>query len=150
MVDTKTMKVQNKWPVAPGGSPVGLGIDTEKHRLFIGCRKPQKMIVMDADSGKVLADLPIGAGVDAVHLTTAADLQAVATGRSPSSAKLRLARSPSLDNPDAPCVVTMCVDSKTHTLYLPTAEFPTPAPNQGRPTPKPDSFMIVVAEPVKP
>ena len=49
-----------------------------------------------------------------------------------------------------PAARTMCVDSKTHTLYLPTAEFPTPAPSQGRPTPKPDSFMIVVAEPVKP
>ena len=33
VVDTKTMKVLNKWPVAPGGSPVGLGID----RKSIGC-----------------------------------------------------------------------------------------------------------------
>ena len=41
------------------------------------------------------------------------------------------------------------VDPKTHMLYLPTAELPTTA-QPGRPTPKPDSFMIVVAEPVKP
>jgi hypothetical protein len=44
---------------------VGLSIDTEKRRLFIGCRNPQKLIVMSTDDGKVLADLPIGAGVDA-------------------------------------------------------------------------------------
>jgi len=41
VVDLKARKVLAHWPVAPGGSPVGLSIDTEKHRLFIGCRKPQ-------------------------------------------------------------------------------------------------------------
>src|SRR5580704_8432541 len=61
VVDLKARKVLAHWPVAPGGSPVGLSIDTAKHRLFIGCRKPQKLIVMSTDDGKVLADLPIGA-----------------------------------------------------------------------------------------
>src|SRR5215469_15257479 len=65
VVDTKTMKVLNKWSTAPGGSPVGMSMDTAHRRLFIGCRKPQKLIVMNADDGKVLADLPIGPGVDA-------------------------------------------------------------------------------------
>src|ERR1017187_8883849 len=65
VVDTKTMKVINKWSTAPGGSPVGMSMDRAKRRLFIGCRKPQKLIVMGADDGKVMADLPIGAGVDA-------------------------------------------------------------------------------------
>src|SRR5689334_21489567 len=65
VVDTKTMKVINRWPTTPGGSPVGMSMDTTKRRMFIGCRKPQKLIVMDANDGKVLADLPIGAGVDA-------------------------------------------------------------------------------------
>ncbi len=65
VVDIKARKVLAHWPVAPGGSPVGMSIDTEKKRLFIGCRKPQKLIVMSTDDGKVLADLPIGAGVDA-------------------------------------------------------------------------------------
>ena len=65
VVDIKARKVLAHWPVAPGGAPVGLSIDTEKRRLFIGCRNPQKLIVMSTDDGKVLADLPIGAGVDA-------------------------------------------------------------------------------------
>src|SRR6266852_6316216 len=64
VVDIKARKVLAHWPVAPGGSPVGLSIDTEKRRLFIGCRNPQKLIVMSTDDGKVLADLPIGVGVD--------------------------------------------------------------------------------------
>ena len=67
VVDIKARKVLAHWPVAPGGSPVGLSIDTAKRRLFIGCRNPQKLIVMSTDDGKVLADLPIGAGVDATR-----------------------------------------------------------------------------------
>ncbi len=65
VVDTKKMKVVNKWPTTPGGSPVGMSMDLARRRLFIGCRKPQKLVVMGADDGKVLADLAIGAGVDA-------------------------------------------------------------------------------------
>jgi len=65
VVDIKGRKVLAHWPVAPGGAPVGLSIDPTKRRLFIGCRNPQKLIVMSTDDGKVLADLPIGAGVDA-------------------------------------------------------------------------------------
>jgi len=67
VVDLKARKVLAHWPVAPGGTPVGLSIDTAKHRLFVGCRNPQKMIVMSTDDGKVIADLPISAGVDATR-----------------------------------------------------------------------------------
>src|SRR5438552_780599 len=35
VVDTKEGKVLDHWPVAPGGSPVGMAIDPEHHRLFI-------------------------------------------------------------------------------------------------------------------
>jgi DNA-binding beta-propeller fold protein YncE len=58
VVDIKSRKVVARWSVAPGGAPVGMTIDTKKKRLFIGCRKPQKLIVMSTEDGKVLADLP--------------------------------------------------------------------------------------------
>src|SRR5215813_7954588 len=56
VVDLKAGKVTDRWPVAPGGSPVGMAIDRAGKRLFIGCRKPQKLIVMSSEDGKVLAD----------------------------------------------------------------------------------------------
>ena len=59
VVDIKARKVVARWPVAPGGSPVGMALDANKRRLFIGCRKPQKLIVMSTDDGKVLADFPL-------------------------------------------------------------------------------------------
>ena len=68
VVDIMARKVVARWPVAPGGAPVGMSIDTAKRRLFIGCRKPQKFIVMSTDDGKVLADMPIGEGVDATKI----------------------------------------------------------------------------------
>ena len=68
VVDLKTRKVIARWPVAPGGHPVGMALDRKTHRLFIGCRNPQKMIVMSTEDGKVVADLPIGAGVDATKM----------------------------------------------------------------------------------
>lgn len=43
-------------------------MDIKRRLLFIGCRKPQKLIVMSANDGKILADLPIGAGVDATRI----------------------------------------------------------------------------------
>src|SRR5260370_28667204 len=78
VVDLKARKVLSRWPVAPGGAPVGMSMDTKNRRLFIGCRNPQKLIVMSADDGKVLADLPIGAGVDATKFF---DKQAFASCR---------------------------------------------------------------------
>ena len=68
VVDMHTRKVVARWPVAPGGHPVGMALDKKTHRLFVGCRNPQKLIVMSAETGKVLADLPIGAGVDATKV----------------------------------------------------------------------------------
>src|SRR5215471_12591861 len=99
-----------------------MSMDTAHRRLFIGCRKPQKLIVMNADDGKVLADLPIGAGVDAtkfdcdvfascgdgtltVARETAGKFEVVQTVQTPRGAK------------------TMGIDPATHTAYLPTAEF---------------------------
>jgi DNA-binding beta-propeller fold protein YncE len=68
VVDLKTRKVLANWTVAPGGQPVGMAIDTSKGRLFIGCRGPQKLLVMSTKDGKVLGDLRIGPSVDAVML----------------------------------------------------------------------------------
>ena len=131
VVDTKTMKVINKWPTAPGASPVGMSMDRVHRRLFIGCRKPQRLIVMSADNGNIFAGLPIGAGVDAtafndgdafascrdgslivVRETTPGKFEVVQTVKTPTGAR------------------TMGVDPSTHTVYLPTAEFGPPAQGQ--------------------
>jgi hypothetical protein len=125
---------------------VGLSIDTAKHRLFVGCRKPQKMIVMSTDDGKVLADLPIGAGVDATKFdgqqafASCRDGKLSVAGES-ASGKFEIVQTVTT----AVGAKTMDVDPETHKVYLPTAEFEEQKPGAtGRPAAKPGSFMIVV------
>ena len=146
VVDFNSRKVIARWPVAPGGSPVGMSIDTKTRRLFIGCRNPQTLIVMSTDDGKVLSDLPIGAGVDATKFDAG---QAFASCRDGS---LAIAGETSPGKFDIVQTVktpqgarTMGIDPRTHRIYLPTAEFEDPKPGAtGRPVPKPGTFMIVV------
>jgi hypothetical protein len=143
VVDLKTRKVIAKWPVAPGGHPVGMALDEKKHLLFIGCRNPQKLIVMSTTDGKVVADLPIGAGVDATKVdggqafASCGDGSLIVAGEKDGKYEVeQTVKTPAGAR-------TMGVDSSTHTIYLPTAEFEPAAPGQKRPKAKPDTFMIV-------
>jgi YVTN family beta-propeller protein len=144
VVDLKTRKVTAHWSVAPGGAPVGMAVDPKTHVLFIGCRRPAKMIVMSEADGKILADLPIGAGVDATKFHGGYAFASAGDGTltvvSEKAGKFEVAQTVKT----ASGARTMGVDDATGKLYLPTAEFETPAPGAtGRPKAKPDSFMIV-------
>jgi hypothetical protein len=146
VVDIKARKVLAHWPVAPGGSPVGLSIDTTKRRLFIGCRNPQKLIVMSTDDGKVIADLPIGAGVDATKFDGHQAFASCRDGKLEVAGESASGKFEILQTVATPVGArTMDVDSGTHKVYLATAEFEEPKPGAtGRPVAKPGSFMIVV------
>ena len=63
-VDAKALKVVHRWSLAPGEGPSGISMDRKNRRLFSACDN-QKMIVMNADTGKVVAALRTGAGTDA-------------------------------------------------------------------------------------
>jgi hypothetical protein len=146
VVDLKSRKVIAHWPVAPGGSPVGLALDPQHHTLVIGCRKPQKMIVMSTESGKIIADLPIGAGVDAVkvdsneYFSSDGDGTLVVVGSS-SPGKYDVVQT--VKTPVG--AKTMGIDESTHKVYLPTADFEAPkAGASGRPVAKPGTFKVIV------
>lgn len=145
VVDLKTRKVIARWPTAPGGHPTGLALDAKTHTLFIGCRNPQKLIVMNADNGKILAALPIGAVNDAVKLDGAQAFASCFDGTLTVAGK-----------EDGKYVVeqvvrthegarTMAVDPATNTIYMPAAvpEAAPPGTHMRRPRMKPGSFMIV-------
>jgi DNA-binding beta-propeller fold protein YncE len=143
VVDLNTKKVLANWPAAPGGQPVGMTIDSEKGRLFIGCRGPQKLMVMSTKDGRVLSDMPIGPGVDAVRLdgkqafASTAGAQLFVAGET-SPGRFEIVQTVKTGEGSR----TMAVDPSTHTIYLPTAEFETNA--NGRRTAKPGTFQILV------
>ncbi len=144
VVDLNSKSVVARWPVAPGGHPVGMSMDARSHRLFIGCRNPQKLIVMNSENGKVEASLPIGAGVDATGwhegqaFASCRDGSLTVAGEKAGSFGVEQ----TVKTPDG--ARTMGIDSARHRIYLPTAEFE-PA-TSGRPKAKPGTFMIVVVD----
>ena len=140
--DMKAKKVIALWPVAPGGAPVGMTIDTTKHRLFIGCRKPQKLIVMSTDNGKVLADLPIGDHVDAVKIDGGQIFASCGDGTLAVAQETAAGKFAIVQTVKTPAGArTMGLDATTHKIFLPTAE-PGAADSQGKK--KPGAFEIVV------
>jgi outer membrane protein assembly factor BamB len=144
VVDMKTRSVKSRWPVAPGGHPVGMSLDKKSHVLFVGCRNPQQLVVMSAENGKVLGALPIGAGVDATAVDGGQAFASCRDGSltvaSEKSGKYEVAQVVKT----AYGAKTLGVDSATHKIYLPTSEFEAPASPSSRPKAKPGTFMIVV------
>jgi DNA-binding beta-propeller fold protein YncE len=133
-IDSDTMKITHRWPLAPGEHPSGLAIDTKNRRLFSGCHN-KLMIVMDADTGKVVASLPIGVGVDATRFDPGTGYAFSSNG----DGTLTVIHE---DSPDKFSVVenvttergarTMAVDPTTHEVFLVTGKFepiPNPPPN---------------------
>ena len=64
VVDTKTWKVTATWSIEPCDGPTGIAMDRTTNRIFAGCSK--KSVVVDAATGKVVAEIPNGDGVDAL------------------------------------------------------------------------------------
>jgi YVTN family beta-propeller protein len=144
--DSKTLKVLNRWPMAPCEEPSGLAVDWKSRRLFAGCDN-KLMAVINADDGKVVATIPIGEGVDANAFDPETNFAFASTG----DGNLTVAHE---DAPDKYSVVatvptkksarTMGLDLKTHNVFLPAAEFDEPAAGERRGKMKPGSFVVLV------
>ena len=64
VIDTEKDEVIGNFPVAPAGANAAVAIDEPNHRLFIGCRKNPSLVVMDSDTGKIVASVAIPGDVD--------------------------------------------------------------------------------------
>src|SRR5262245_34234396 len=51
VVDRNSMKVTSTWPVKTAGANYPMSLDEANHRVFIGCRRPAKVLVFDTSSG---------------------------------------------------------------------------------------------------
>lgn len=138
--DAKTLRVLKRWPLAPGGAPTGLAIDREHRRLFAGCGN-RCMVILDADSGNVVATVPIGEGVDGTAYDPGTRLAFSANGEGTLTVVREDSpkRFSSLGNvATRRGARTLVVDEKTHRIYTVTARFgPPPPPTPERPRPRP-------------
>jgi DNA-binding beta-propeller fold protein YncE len=140
VIDVKTWKATASWPLAPCEGPTGIAYDRASNRIFSGCNKTS--VVVNPDNGKIVATIANGRGVDALGWDPERKLIFIPNGAEGNVTVVHQ------DSPDAYSVVatvttvpgakTICVDPKTHNVYLfqpqrgpappPPADAPPPAP----------------------
>jgi YVTN family beta-propeller protein len=123
-IDVNTLKVKDRWPLAPCATPTSLSMDVENRRLFVGCRSKQ-LAVLNADTGKIVFTAPIGDRVDAGAFDAKTHLVYLSTG----DGKVFVFHQ---DSPDKYSVAqeiatkagakTMGYDPQTGNLFVPTSD----------------------------
>ncbi len=134
VIDTKTWKVVETWKIDPCDGPTGIAMDRTTNRIMSGCSK--KSVVVDAATGKIVAEIANGDGVDAVGWDQSQKLLYIPAGQ---SGNLTVVHE---DSPNKFTVVetvatmrgakTVAVDDAKHVAYVFTPEYG-PA-QQGAPT----------------
>jgi DNA-binding beta-propeller fold protein YncE len=148
VIDTATHTVTATWPIAPGESASGMAFDAANHRLFVGCDN-KLMLMIDSASGKIVASVPIGDGVDSNWFDPGTKLAFSSNG---GAATVTIAHE---ESPDALKVVqtlrttrgarTMALDPSTHTIYLAATDYePQAAGSKERPKAKAGTFRVLV------
>jgi len=152
VIDTHSLTIKARWPVAPAGAPAGMEMDREHRRLFASGRDPQFLVMMNADSGKIVQSLPISGGVDGSVYEAATALLFVSTREG----KVHIFHEDSSDKLTEVETLktefgagTIGVDPKTHNLFLTTADFgPMPAATKEDPHPErkpiPGTFRVLI------
>src|SRR5262249_5094959 len=136
MIDVKTWKATASWPLEPCKGPTGIAYDKASNRIFSGCNSTS--VVVDPNTGKVVATIKNGTRVDALGWDPSKKLIYIPNGGEGNVTVVHQ------DSPDKYSVVdtvatsagakTICVDTKTHNVSLFQPERgPAPAPPAGTP-----------------
>ena len=149
-LDSRSLKITARWPVAPAGGPTSMAMDREHRRLFIGGRNPAMFVVMNADTGKIVGrSFPIGKRVDSNIFDPETELAACSTG----DGTIHIFHE---DSPDKfsevqtvktePGAKTMAFDPKTHDLFVDTSDFKAASGDtkQQRPMAVPGTFRLLI------
>jgi DNA-binding beta-propeller fold protein YncE len=120
VIDAKTMTALAVWPLDSCEGPTGIAYDRATDRIFSGCGR--RSAVVDAKTGKLVATIPNGEGVDALGWDPAEKLIYIPAGRDSSVTIVHE------DSPDTYSVVatittmtgakTISVDTVNHVAYL--------------------------------
>lgn len=141
VIDAKALKVTETYPLTPCGTPTGLALDNANHRLFTGCRENKGMSILDANTGKIITTMPIGAGVDAVAYDPETKLIFCSNGDGTTT----IIKQESADKYEVVQTLatqvrakTLALDARTHKIYLSAAKF-----EEGTRIPLPESFKVL-------
>ena len=150
VIDAAKHEVVARWPLAPGTEPTGIALDVAHHRLFSTCHN-KVMEMLDTTNGKVVASVPIGAGVDGCAFDDATQLAFASCGEGTTTIAKeegdQLTTVQTLKTERS--ARTMALDPKTHRIYLPSAQFepaatPSPGASPTRPKMVPNTMKLLV------
>jgi YVTN family beta-propeller protein len=155
-IDTKTNAVLAHFPMPACQRPHGIAVDPETRRVFSTCIN-KLMVVMDADSGKIVAQLPIGTGSDGAAFDPKRKLALSSNGEGTISVIEEKDADHFVALPDVPTLRsarTIAIDPATGRLFLPAADISKiepPTKPGGRPhiTFVPGSAKLLVFAPVR-
>jgi len=150
-LDPKKLAVTARWPLAPGAVATALALDKTNHRLLSGCRS-KNLIVLDSDTGAIVANLPIGGGVDAIAIDLEHRRAYVGGGQGEVTVISWTDANHYQVEATIPTQVgakTLAFDPKKERLYLSVAQFePAPAPTDTMSAPRapilPGTFGLLV------
>lgn len=151
-INAQDMKILATWPMAPCDAPAAFDIDKAGHRLLLGCRSTKPVfIAMDADSGNVVASLPIGTEVNALFYDHETKRIFTANGGDGSLTVIEQQDANHyrlLENVSTrPGARMMAYDQKTKRAYVVTAEFTVIPPAGGTGAPRtiffPNTFVVL-------
>ncbi len=151
-VDTATNAVDARWAAPDCTSPHGMAIDAERHRLFTSCIN-SRMIVLDTDTGREVAALPIGAGTDAAAFDPVRRRVFSSNGRDGTLSVIQQV------DPDTYRLLdtvktavtgrTMGIDPASGRIFIAAGEVDASVTPGGRPKIKPGSLKLLVLDPVR-
>lgn len=144
-LNTNKLIVTARWPLGKGAEgPSGLAIDKVTKRLYAGCDK--MLVVMNAENGKVVANLPIGDGCDGVEFDPAERTIFSSNG----DGTLDVIKELTADKYKTLQKLvtqkgarTIAFDKETHVIYVSTADFLPVTGTQKRPDAKPGTFRVL-------
>jgi YVTN family beta-propeller protein len=153
VIDMAALKVTAHWALPGCDGPSGLALDAAHQRSFSVCSNAA-MTILDTHSGRAIATLPIGHGVDGAQFDP--DSQNVFSSNGEGTLTVVHESDPEhfaviQTLATAKGARTIALDPVTHRLYLPTASFGPVAQASGgaRPRPPilPGSFVVLVVAP---
>ena len=151
-IDARTNAVTARWPTPDCASPHGLAYDAAGRRLFMGCVN-SKLMVVDAVSGRVVTELAIGRGSDAVAFDPKRKRVFSSNGVD-GTITVHQQRTPDTYEALAPVATaasgrTMDVDPATGRLFVAAAQTDPPATPGGRPRIRPGTLSLLMFDPVR-
>jgi DNA-binding beta-propeller fold protein YncE len=64
VIDRQTNAMIAKWPLIQASANFPMALNERDHRLFVGCRQPAKLLVIDTETGKTVASPPCAGDAD--------------------------------------------------------------------------------------